>query len=57
VGDVDSLVDRIERLAADPELRLRMGASARDRVIERYSIDRVAAMWVDLYRRAAAGPA
>ena len=53
VGDVDSLVDRIERLAADPELRLRMGSSARDRVIERYSIDRVAAMWVDLYRRVA----
>ena len=55
VGDVDALADRIERLAADPDLRRRMGASARARMIERYSVDRVVSMWVDMYERVAVG--
>ena len=40
-GDVDALADRLTRLAADPELRERLGASGRARVIPRYSVERL----------------
>jgi len=40
-GDVDALADRLARLAADPELRERLGASGRARVIPRYSVERL----------------
>ena len=36
-GDIDALVDALLRLEQDPEGRERMGASARERVVERYS--------------------
>ena len=55
VRDVGALASRLECLAADPELRRRIGASARDRVMEHYSVDRVVSMWVEMYRRVAAG--
>jgi glycosyltransferase involved in cell wall biosynthesis len=40
-GDVDALAERLARLAADPELRERLGAAGRARVIPRYSVERL----------------
>ena len=40
-GDVDALAERLARLAADPELRERLGAAGRARVIPRYSVARL----------------
>jgi glycosyltransferase involved in cell wall biosynthesis len=40
-GDIDALADRLARLAADPELRERLGAAGRARVIPRYSVERL----------------
>jgi glycosyltransferase involved in cell wall biosynthesis len=40
-GDVDALAERLARLAADPELRERLGAAGRARVVPRYSVDRL----------------
>jgi glycosyltransferase involved in cell wall biosynthesis len=36
-GDIGALAEALGRLARDPGLRARLGASARDRVVERYS--------------------
>src|SRR5437764_11431658 len=43
VGPVvlDVLADRLARLAADPELRKRLGSAGRARVIPRYSVERL----------------
>jgi glycosyltransferase involved in cell wall biosynthesis len=40
-GDVEAMADALERLARDPALRERMGASGRERVRERYSVERL----------------
>jgi glycosyltransferase involved in cell wall biosynthesis len=40
-GDVDAMADRLARLAADPELRRRMGEAGRASVHERYSVERL----------------
>jgi glycosyltransferase involved in cell wall biosynthesis len=40
-GDVDALAERLAQLAADPELRERLGAAGRARVIPRYSVERL----------------
>jgi glycosyltransferase involved in cell wall biosynthesis len=40
-GDVDALAERLARLAADPELRKRLGAAGRARVVPRYSVARL----------------
>ena len=40
-GDVDGLAERLARLAADPELRERLGTAGRARVIPRYSVERL----------------
>jgi glycosyltransferase involved in cell wall biosynthesis len=40
-GDVDALAERLARLAADPELRERLGAAGRARVVPRYSVERL----------------
>src|SRR5205823_9454084 len=40
-GDVDAVAERLARLAADPELRSRMGAEGRARTGTRYSIPRL----------------
>jgi len=37
-GDVAAMADRLAELAGDSELRARMGAAGRDRVLERYSV-------------------
>jgi glycosyltransferase involved in cell wall biosynthesis len=40
-GDVDAMADRLAELARDSELRARMGAAGRERVLERYSVERL----------------
>jgi glycosyltransferase involved in cell wall biosynthesis len=40
-GAVDELADRLERLATDEELRRRMGEAGRERVLPRYSVERL----------------
>jgi len=40
-GDTAALADRLADLAADPELRARMGAAGRERVLERYGVGRL----------------
>jgi glycosyltransferase involved in cell wall biosynthesis len=49
-GDVDALAERLARLAADPELRERLGAAGRARVIPRYSVERLVDDVDRLYR-------
>lgn len=40
-GAIDDLADRLAKLAADPELARRMGAAGRERVLARYSVERL----------------
>jgi glycosyltransferase involved in cell wall biosynthesis len=40
-GNVDGLADRLAQLAADAALRARMGAAGRERVLARYSVERL----------------
>jgi glycosyltransferase involved in cell wall biosynthesis len=40
-GDVDELADRLEQLAGDDELRRQMGEAGRERVLPRYSVERL----------------
>src|SRR5919199_1318248 len=49
-GDVDALAERLARLAADPELRERLGAAGRARVVPRYSVERLVDDVDRLYR-------
>jgi glycosyltransferase involved in cell wall biosynthesis len=49
-GDTEALADRLARLAADPKLRQRMGASARARVLPRYEVTRLVDDVDRLYR-------
>jgi hypothetical protein len=50
VGDVEGLAERLARLAADPELRHRLGEAARARVHARYAVDRLVDDVDRLYR-------
>src|SRR5438270_13969950 len=49
-GDVEMLADRLAELAADPELRARLGAAGRARVLPRYAVDRLVQDIDELYR-------
>jgi glycosyltransferase involved in cell wall biosynthesis len=49
-GDVDALADRLAALARDPELRERLGAAGRERVLPRYAVDRLVDDMDRLYR-------
>jgi glycosyltransferase involved in cell wall biosynthesis len=40
-GDLEAIADRLARLAADPDLRARMGAAGRERVLPRYAVERL----------------
>ena len=54
-GDVEALADRLDRLLADPDLRVRMGLEGR-RVVERdFAIAREAAWLGEILRGAVAG--
>jgi glycosyltransferase involved in cell wall biosynthesis len=50
-GDVDALAERLGRLAADPALAARMGEAGRERVLERYSVERLVGDVDALYRK------
>jgi glycosyltransferase involved in cell wall biosynthesis len=49
-GDADALAAAIGTLAADPELRRRLGAAARDHALARYSAERLIGDVDALYR-------
>jgi glycosyltransferase involved in cell wall biosynthesis len=49
-GAVEQLADRLEQLAGDPELRARLGAAGRARVLPRYSVERLVDDVDRLYR-------
>ncbi len=49
-GDIDALADRLARLAADPDLRSRLGSAGRARVVPRYSVERLIDDVDELYR-------
>jgi glycosyltransferase involved in cell wall biosynthesis len=49
-GAVDDLADRLARLAGDEELRRRMGEAGRERVLPRYSVERLVDDVDALYR-------
>ena len=57
VGDVDALAAAIRRGLDDPELRARVGAAGRRRVVERWTWRRCAELTVDQYREVLAMPA
>jgi starch synthase len=44
------LASAVNRLMADPDLRVRMGAAGRRRAVERFSWESIADQTVDLYR-------
>jgi glycosyltransferase involved in cell wall biosynthesis len=56
-GDSDALAAAIARGLADPELRGRIGAAGRQRVIERWTWRRCAELTVEQYREVLAMPA
>ncbi len=49
-GDLEALADRLARLASDPELRERMGAAGRERILPRYAVERLIDDVDGLYR-------
>jgi glycosyltransferase involved in cell wall biosynthesis len=49
-GDVEALAERLTRLAADPELRARMGEAGRESVPGRYAVERLVGDVDELYR-------
>jgi glycosyltransferase involved in cell wall biosynthesis len=49
--DGEALADRLAELARDPRLRRQMGAAGRERVLERYAVDRLVDDIDRLYRR------
>ncbi len=53
--DAEGLADALARLAADPELRARMGAAGRERALRRYAVERLVSDVDDLYRSLLAG--
>ena len=52
VGDDQGLVAALDRLLADVDLRRRMGAAGRARVLERFDADVTTAALVEVLRRA-----
>jgi glycosyltransferase involved in cell wall biosynthesis len=55
-GDRDALAGALETLAADPMLRFRLGAAARDSVLERYEIEPVVTLIEAAYRSVSSAP-
>jgi glycosyltransferase involved in cell wall biosynthesis len=50
VGDIASMASALERIAREPDLGVRMGEAGRERVIERYRVERLVADVDLLYR-------
>ncbi len=55
VEDLPAMVDAAERLVADGDLRDRMGAAARRRCVELFSLDASATRWTGLFESLTAG--
>lgn len=53
VRDTDSAADALVSLAADPDLRARMGASGRQRIVDEFRLDQQIAAFAELLREAA----
>ncbi len=51
IADVDAVADALERLAADPDLRTRLGAAAAERADRDLDLSRQVATFLDAYRR------
>lgn len=49
--DVESMAERVRRLASDPELRRRMAHAARRRCVERFDIEPVVQRWEEYFSR------
>jgi glycosyltransferase involved in cell wall biosynthesis len=56
VDDRDALIERAGRLAADADLRARMGSAARARCVQRFSIQTSARRWQALFDRVLRAP-
>lgn len=56
-GDADALAAALGRLLGDRELRERLGAAGRERVLRRFTWARAAEGTVELYRAAVAAHA
>jgi rhamnosyl/mannosyltransferase len=54
-GDADALAEALRRLLRDDELRARMGARARERVLEEFTVSRMVEKTVSVYREALSG--
>jgi glycosyltransferase involved in cell wall biosynthesis len=53
-GDTEALATELALLAYDPALRTRMGTTARERVLERYAVERLVDDVDELYRELSA---
>jgi glycosyltransferase involved in cell wall biosynthesis len=49
-GDVSGLASAMVRLLNDNELRFKLGAEARKRIVENFSIDKIADEYINLYK-------
>ena len=52
-GNVGTLADRISFLVGNPSLAAKMGVAARDRILDRFTVERMAAEYRAVYRQAA----
>ena len=55
-GDGAALADRISFLLGNPPLATKMGIASRDCILDRFTVDRMAAEYRDVYRQAAGSP-
>ena len=53
VGDVSGLREALKRLLMDPALRREMGRAGRARFLDRFTLDRMAGAYRDIYRSTA----
>jgi glycosyltransferase involved in cell wall biosynthesis len=56
-GDVAALAERIAFLLGDAGLAAKIGSAARERVLDQFTVDRMAADYRDLYDQAIGGAA
>lgn len=50
-GSEEEFIENAERLILDPELRVALGAAAREKITRNFSLDREIGAYLDLYRR------